>query len=211
MLRFMTGDALAMEPGLARSMFCDRAIQFRDRLGWNVEVDAVGEERDAYDAEAPLYVVWQAADGTHGGSMRFLPTLGATMVNDHFRHLVDGMWLAGADTWECSRFCLSARAGRGVAPALLLGALELGLARGLRHALGVFDLRMLRIYRRLGWMPCVLGAALPGEEAVGLGLWEFDAGLRAPMMARAGVDGAALASWRAECNAALARLSRARR
>ncbi|MFN3143814.1 MAG: acyl-homoserine-lactone synthase [Paracoccaceae bacterium] len=136
MIRYMTPDALDAAPELARSMFRDRAAQFRDRLGWDVQVDAAGEERDAYDDAAPLYVRGQGRDGAHGGSMRFLPTSGETMVNDHFRHLVDGMWLASADTWECSRFCLAASAGREVAPALLLGALELGLACGLRHDSG---------------------------------------------------------------------------
>lgn len=206
MIRYMTCDALSDAPGLARSMFRDRAAQFRDRLGWDVAVDADGQERDTYDAGAPLYVIWQGPDGAHGGSMRFLPTRGATMVNDHFRHLLDGMRLTAADTWECSRFCLSASAGRRVAPALLLGALELGLARGLRHALGVFDLRMLRVYRRLGWVPTVLGAACPGQEAVGVGLWEFDAALRVPLRAGAGVDGAAATQWHDDCRAALARL-----
>lgn len=211
MIRYMTPDALDAAPELARSMFRDRAAQFRDRLGWDVQVDAAGEERDAYDDAAPLYVLWQGRDGAHGGSMRFLPTSGETMVNDHFRHLVDGMWLASADTWECSRFCLAVSAGREVAPALLLGALELGLACGLRHALGVFDLRMLRVYRRLGWMPTVLGAARPGKAAVGVGLWTFDAARRDGLMLRAGVDRSTLAGWRAECDAALARLRPTRR
>ena len=74
MLRFLHADALASEPRLARSMFRDRAEQFRTRLGWPVTVDAAGEERDAYDALHPLYVLWQREDGTHGGSARFLPT-----------------------------------------------------------------------------------------------------------------------------------------
>ena len=31
----------------------------------------------------PLYVIWEIPDGSHGGSMRFLPTSGRTMVHEH--------------------------------------------------------------------------------------------------------------------------------
>jgi acyl homoserine lactone synthase len=54
-------------------MFLDRAQQFQARLGWQVQVDVNGFETDEYDAMNPLYVIWQLPDGTHGGSMRFLP------------------------------------------------------------------------------------------------------------------------------------------
>ena len=52
-------------------MFLDRAIQFRDGRAGRVAVNDAGEERDEYDALNPLYVVWERADGTMGGSMRF--------------------------------------------------------------------------------------------------------------------------------------------
>ena len=81
MIRYIYGDELHRYPRLARSMFLDRAVQFRDRQGWDVIVNEAGEERDEYDALNPLYVVWERADGTHGGSMRFMPTTGRTMVN----------------------------------------------------------------------------------------------------------------------------------
>ena len=87
MLRFVPGDRLAVFPRLAASMFRDRAAQFRDRLGWAVHVDQAGWERDEYDAGAALYVIWERPDGTHGGSMRFLPTTGAHMVRDHVQRL----------------------------------------------------------------------------------------------------------------------------
>ncbi len=83
MLRYLYADDLHRFPKLADTMFRDRAHQFRDRLNWDVTVGADGHERDAYDALNPLYVIWQGADGRHGGSMRFLPTTGRTMVEDH--------------------------------------------------------------------------------------------------------------------------------
>ena len=87
MLRYIYGNDLHDYPKLAESMFQDRADQFKTRLGWNVSVNAQGHERDDYDDLNPLYVIWEESSGRHGGSMRFLPTTGPVMVNDHFSHL----------------------------------------------------------------------------------------------------------------------------
>ena len=111
MIRYIYGNDLHKFPKLARTMFLDRADQFKTRLGWDVTVDDRGFERDAYDDENPLYVIWENRDGSHGGSMRLLPTVGRTMVNDHFIHLTDGVRIESPLIWECTRFCLSRGAG----------------------------------------------------------------------------------------------------
>ena len=90
MLRYIFADQLHRYPDLRDSMFQDRADQFRTRLGWEVSVTSSGEERDSYDDENPLYVIWENEQGLHGGSMRFLPTTGPVMVNDHFGELTTG-------------------------------------------------------------------------------------------------------------------------
>ncbi|MEL7091085.1 MAG: acyl-homoserine-lactone synthase, partial [Pseudomonadota bacterium] len=50
MLRYVYATDLHKFPKLARTMFEDRADQFKTRLGWDVRVDALGHERDVYDA-----------------------------------------------------------------------------------------------------------------------------------------------------------------
>lgn len=194
MLRFLWSDELPRFPRLTDTMFRDRATTFRDRMGWPVTVDARGWEQDDYDAERPLYVIWQGADGCHHGSMRFLPTLGRTMVNDHFSHLVPHR-IASPRVWECTRFCLSDRAGPQVSAALMLGGAELGVGLGLGHAVGVFDARMVRVYRMLGWSPDILGGEGEGAAAIRLGLWRFDADLPRRLAARAGLNAALARLW----------------
>ncbi len=186
MLRYLYADELDEFPKLRDTMFADRAAQFRDRLAWEVEVDAAGQERDSYDAMNPLYVIWQQACGRHGGSMRFLPTTGETMVNDHFTHLTGGVEIRHPLIWECTRFCLAGGADPQVSAALMLGGLEVGLGNHLTDAVGVFDARMMRVYRRLGWQPTLLGAAGRGRDAVTVGLWAFEASLRPGLLRRAG-------------------------
>ena len=191
MIRYLYADQLAAFPLLASTMFTDRAAQFHGRLGWDVTVDDRGCERDAYDAEAPLYVIWERPDGRHGGSMRFLPTTGPTMVNDHFLRLTDGVRIASPFIWECTRFCLAPGAGPRVSAALMLAGLELGLRMDLSHAVGVFDRHMVRVYRALGWAPIVLGS----KDGISVGLWAFEAERRARLLSRAGVSGELARFW----------------
>ncbi|MEL6958123.1 MAG: acyl-homoserine-lactone synthase [Pseudomonadota bacterium] len=195
MLRYIYGSELDHYPKLADTMFRDRATQFRDRLKWDVEVDAQGYERDEYDACDPLYVIWQRPDGRHGGSMRFLPTMGPTMVNDHFSELLDGEPIQSPHIWESTRFCLAPGADSRVAAALVLGGAEIGRGFGVAQCIGVFDARMVRIYRMIGTNPDVLGSSGVGRDRISVGLWTFDPLDRGKILLRAGVSSALSEHW----------------
>jgi acyl homoserine lactone synthase len=187
MLRFLTAEELGSYPALEASMFADRTRQFRERLGWQVQVDQKGWEKDEYDAINPVYVIWQRPDGLHGGSMRFLPSEGRTMVNEHFAGLSAGRIYRHPKLWECTRFCLSDGAPANMSAALMLGGAQLGVGLGLARAVGVFDARMVRIYRVLGWQPAVLGTQGEGAEAISVGMWEFSEDVRLRMARKAGI------------------------
>ncbi len=194
MLRYIYGDQLDQYRVLADSMFRDRATQFKTRLGWDVSVDERGWERDQYDDLNPLYVIWERPDGRHGGSMRFLPTTGRTMVNEHFSHLLTGP-VASPLIWECTRFCLAPKAAGQVAAGLMLGGGELMRAFGLRHFVGVFDARMVRIYRMIGSSPEVLGSVGRGREEISVGLWDYSAEARDRVIESAGISSSLSESW----------------
>lgn len=195
MLRFLNGTDLNDHALLCETMFRDRARQFRDRLGWSVTTDARGWERDEYDDLNPLYVIWQRPDGRHGGSMRFLPTMGRTMVNEHFSALAGGRHFAHRQVWECTRFCLGDGASASLSAALMLGGAQVGKSYGLTRAVGVFDARMVRIYRRLGWEPTVLGSDGAGRDQVSLGLWSFSDEVRQRLARRAGIPETYAQGW----------------
>lgn len=197
MLTYLYAADLARDARLERSMFCDRATQFRDRLRWDVSVDAQGRERDAYDDMHPLYVLWKMPDGLHGGSMRVLPTTGPCMANDHFAHIAGGP-IVSPLIWESTRFCLSPRAGKDagrISAALMLAACEIGLGFGLRHGLGVFDERMVRVYGRIGWPPEILGSDGFGRARVSVGLWEFSEAIRQRLCLRAKISAQLSRHW----------------
>lgn len=195
MLRYVYADELHTFPKLAESMFRDRADQFKTRLGWEVSIDEDGFEKDQYDALNPLYVIWEMPDGTHGGSMRFLPTTGRTMINEHFTNVMGGGTVTSPLIWECTRYCLSRGAPAHVAAALMLGGGEIMRGFGIKHFVGVFDERMVRIYRMIGSSPEVLGSEGAGRDRISVGLWDFSEDAQARVAKRAGISPAQSRGW----------------
>jgi acyl homoserine lactone synthase len=195
MIRYLYADELVRHKKLAQSMFRDRGIQFKRRLNWNVCLTSEGWEIDEYDRLNPLYLIWQQPDGRHGGSMRTLPTIGRTMINEHFQHLTGGVTIASPLIWECTRFCLAPDAEPGVAAALLLAGCEMGLRFGLEQAVGVFDARMPRIYGRIGWEPDVIGSCGEGRDQISVGVWTISKAARAEISARSGIPLSVAARW----------------
>lgn len=194
MLRYVYGDALDDFPSQQADMFRHRALQFKARLGWDVSVDSNGFERDEYDDLNPLYVIWEEPAGRHGGSMRFLPTSGRTMVSDHFYHLSDTQ-IASPMVWECTRFCLGPDASPRVASALMLAGGELMRGFKLTHLLGVFDARMERIYKMIGASPEVLGSDGAGKDKISVGLWPYREIDRLRVQRRAGISAEVSKAW----------------
>src|SRR5207244_4725123 len=89
---------------LLNDMFRLRARQFHDRLGWDVRV-VDGMERDQYDDEDPVYVIYTNDDRTRViGSLRLLPTTGPTLVADYFADTAPGAsQLSPPTTWTSTR------------------------------------------------------------------------------------------------------------
>jgi N-acyl-L-homoserine lactone synthetase len=188
MIRFLYADRLHRYPTLAEGMFRDRTRQFRDRLAWEVPIDETGVERDLYDRANPLYLIAECAAGGHLGSLRFLPTTGPAMVNDHFRHLIGGGTLVSPLIWEATRFCIAPGAPRETSAALMAAAAFMGRRAGIGHAVGVFAPAMIRVYRSIGWPVEILGQ----DADTCVGLWHFADAPVTRLCRRAGLDAEAL-------------------
>jgi acyl homoserine lactone synthase len=195
MIRYLYGDELDTAPQLKHTMFLDRADQFKTRLGWDVTLENNGYERDKYDLLNPLYVIYQKPDGSHGGSMRLLPSTGRTMVNEHFSDILGGGEVRSPFIWECTRFCLAREAEPRTAAALMLAGGEVMENFGVKHFAGVFDARMIRIYRMIGASPEILGATGEGREKISIGLWSFTDQARDRVAKKAGISAALSRLW----------------
>ena len=195
MIRYLYADQLHQFPALRDAMFLARADQFKTRLGWDVNVDAQGFERDQYDDLNPLYLIWENADGSHGGSLRLLPTTGRTMVNEHFTDIIGGGTIRSPEIWECTRFCLSPGAEPRVSAALMMAAGECMKNFGIAHCVAVFDARMVRIYRMIGASPEVLGSVGSGRAQISIGLWELTETATKGVSDKSGVSLAQSRQW----------------
>jgi N-acyl-L-homoserine lactone synthetase len=167
-------------PDLMDQMFRLRARIFRDRLGWDVQVED-GKERDKYDNEAPVYLVYADDDaGEVKGCLRLLPTTGPTVLADFFSDTrPDAADLSAPTIWECTRFCVDDRMLGGghreelyFTSAAMIAALgDLAMGAGIESILGNFDSTMLRLYRRVGCEVEVLGSTQRYGLPVYLGLF----------------------------------------
>ena len=175
MLRYLYKSELDAFPHLRDSMYSDRVYQFKTLLNWDVSVNDLGQEVDEYDILNPLYVIWEDVSGRHAGSMRLMPTTGRCMVNEYFTDLLGGGSIQSPFMRESTRFCLSRYAPRETAARLTLSAGEVMLGCGVEQCLGVFDQRMIRIYRLLGSSPNLIAQTGQGKEFIGIGLWTLDA------------------------------------
>ena len=165
-------------PRLMDQMFQMRARVFHDRLRWNVRV-VDGRERDKYDDEGPVYVIYTDDRMREvKGSLRLLPTTGPTLLADIFSDtLPAGVHLSAPTIWECTRFCLDDRSlASGIGHQLLLdstaliaGSFEVAMRAGIETIIGNFDFSMLRLYRQLGCEVEVLGSTLRYGGAIYLG------------------------------------------
>ena len=195
MIRFIYADQLSQYPVLADSMFRDRAAQFKDRLDWEVTVDENGWEVDQYDRLNPLYIIWENAEGRHGGSVRIMPTVGRIMTNEHFLDLTGGVTIRSPLIWECTRFCLAPDAPLGVAAALLAAGVELGLRFGLEQAVGVIYAKTVPLYRRIGSEPDIIGSRGEGHDRISVGLWPITVEARAEISRKSGIPLSVIARW----------------
>jgi acyl homoserine lactone synthase len=165
-------------PKLMEEMFRLRARVFRDRLGWNVQV-ADGKERDKYDDEAPVYVIYADDEAREvKGCLRLLPTTGPTVLTDFFSDtLPEDVHLSAPSIWECTRFCLDDRILGNqeelyFASAVLIAALgDVAIKAGIESILGNFDSTMLRHYRRVACEVDVLGSTERYGQPVYAGLF----------------------------------------
>jgi len=202
MIRMFQGRDRRHYPREANEMFRLRARQFRDRLGWKVNVQA-GWEIDEYDDMNPLYLVsLDEQTGEVRGSLRFLPTTGPTMMKGCFDKYFDVPFdVESPLIWECSRFCIeptvhgkvSGSALRQTTFELMHGGCEVVLMAGVEQVLGIFDPFMLRVYRRTGWGPEIIASTDElGPNVVYFGIWDVSEAKLKSIRDRSGLTGSVL-------------------
>lgn len=180
------------------AMYRGRAAMFGDRLGWDVIVRD-GREIDVYDDENPLYLVHRGANpGEVYGSLRLMPTTGRTLLTDVFADKFnEPVNVRSPLIWEGTRFCVHDENGPRTATGmhrttveLFLAMCEVGLRAGLSQIIAIYDPRLVRIYKRIGWSPEPLGHSdhFP-HGRIYVGLWDISEQALMAMREKAGIEG----------------------
>lgn len=162
-------------------MFRARALVFRDRMGWDVNVEG-GLEIDRFDDEHdPIYLAVKEGDDELTGSLRLLPTTSETMLSSEFQHFFnEDLDICSPSIWECTRFCVHPPLQAGHPPSqtaaveLLSGLCRLSLKSGIEHIMGVYDASMIGVYRKIGWSPTPLARSRPEIGNLYVGIWEVN-------------------------------------
>jgi len=198
MIRYFQGREAHNFPYETDEMFRLRARQFRDRLNWNVKVEA-GCEIDEFDRMNPLYLVSvDEESGEVAGCLRFLSTTGPTMMKRVFDQYFDQPFdIETPLVWECTRFSVEPLiAKRRVTPTglckttfeLMQGGCEVAMMAGVEQIVGIFDRFMVRIYRRAGWAPEIIASTdRLGSDTIFIGLWDVSSASLRSMRDRSGV------------------------
>jgi acyl homoserine lactone synthase len=175
-------------------MFRLRADVFAYRLGWDVRVQN-GWEIDEYDDMDPMYVLSMKEDRVVGCA-RFLPTTGPTLLTGAFASTFDeSVDVRSPTILECTRLAVVDGAPTGMTSGgvcktlvnMMMAGCELMLAARMSHVIGIFDAPMLRIYRRIGWLPEIIAHSKDRRKGVGVGVWEVNKSVHEAICRRHGL------------------------
>lgn len=206
MIRTIAGDDIDRQKPLIDEMFRARKRLFRDRLGWDVTIDAKGREIDRFDGLSPLYLVALDDRGRHEGSLRLLPTTGETMLRDQIASIFDGVQIRSPDVGECTRFCVGRADGDDmdlddtdrVTAQLLLGLCETAYRARLSRIAGLFDYKTILAFEDTGWLPDLVGQSGKGRDAIFLGMWNVTRTTAATIRKASGISGSVTEPRRAK-------------
>ena len=190
-----------------KQMFVQRANVFKEKLGWSVDVDENGEERDRYDTTDAAYLLHIDEETREVlGSLRLLSTMGPTLLRDVFSDTLPSDFdFESPRIWECTRFCVDETVFEGrdddlttarIASELLFAIGEVGIKSGVETVVGNFAPPMLRIYKRAGCELDVLGKSDAYSVPVYLGAFEVAEHVLDAMRVKLGIEGTLLSKGR---------------
>lgn len=192
MLRVLEGFEQAHHQDLFDQMFRQRARLFKDKLGWDVKVDARGREVDQYDQGNTIYLITTNETDAIVGSLRLRSTLTDHMMTGPFQPLFPDFAFRSPTVFECTRFVAQDDRGarhNGLSRAaceLLIGMFEFAGQAGITQILGLFEAPMLRVYRRCGLTPSILARGHTAHGEILIGLSDVSTRAIADMRAKAG-------------------------
>lgn len=141
-----------------------RARIFKEKMGWDVDVNHLGMEIDQFDIPEAIYFL-ALDDETKKviGSWRFLPTSGSTMIREIWPQSLGSIVMPSSPhVWEATRFGVDVseqdvrkqvRLMNKAMAELVHALVEICLLCGITHIYSLYDLKIARIMKKLGCEP----------------------------------------------------------
>lgn len=148
---------------------------FVQQLGWTLPLATNEREQDQFDDERAIYVVIVGMSGTIRAAVRLHDTVGPTLLNTVYPHLVEGLVPRSPAVWEGTRMLvhpdLSPAQGTTAFLELLAACVSFGMSCGIECWVSVSDPVLERALRRAGAATKRLGPIVevePGVSALAL-------------------------------------------
>lgn len=141
-----------------------RARVFRERMGWDVQIDGSGLEVDQFDLPDAIYLLACDHKDRVVGNWRLLPTTGPTMIRDVWPDFLASCPMPSDPlVWEASRFAVNmieqvpdesslAMVGR-ITAEMFCALTEMAMYCGIREIYTLYDMRIARLLKRLDCEP----------------------------------------------------------
>lgn len=170
-------------------MFMQRAGIFKHELGWDIELDSYGYDKDQYDDENTIYMMDLDKRGNVIGSVRLRSTLAPHMMTGSFKTVFPELTIKSPTIFEGSRLAtidtvISANGLSMSMTRLLLGLCELGIQSGFGQLIAIIETPMLRLYKKCGLNPTIIGKATTDHCNIMVGLWNTNQTILRDMQAK---------------------------
>lgn len=151
---------------------------FRDRMGWDVDVNAMEMEIDAYDRPETIYVLSVNDKDEVVGTWRFLTTDQPSMIRDIWPHYLETLAIPQSPAMcETSRFGvyyeLSETGDRqrivsAATAEMIVGLIDVCIKCGIDEMFTLYNVKIKRLLERIGFVPAQVSAVidLEGEPTV---------------------------------------------
>lgn len=151
---------------------------FRDRMGWDVEVNDMELEVDDYDLPDTIYILHFDTLGQVTGTWRFLFTDQPSMIRNIWPHYCETLPLPISDTMiETSRFGVHSETQNNLdrqkqvnfaTAEMIVALIETCILCGITDMYTLYNVKIKRLLERIGFKPCDVSDIidLEGEHTV---------------------------------------------
>lgn len=138
-----------------------RKLIFKDRMGWDVDINAGGLEIDDYDLPETVYILVRDDSARVSGVWRMLPSSSPSMIRNIWPSFLDSFEMPILNTaWEVSRFGVftfentpreNIKANNRITAELILGLLSVCTLTGITDIYTMYNLQIAKAVGKIGF------------------------------------------------------------